>query len=234
MNDPITHQTIFWHLSLVSLCFSVFVSEHYEVVDESFPWTYLLAYSKERFFFCSFSICLMYNEIVWLNDVQYISVAKTQKHVEISWKITKLISWIFPKKLKLTFERLGRLTFACVIVPWNCARHAGPAMYTRHEIKLRQAFTCHCTIFHSKREIVANAHTKSKLNNNNYWYVIRIYLVRIQSLQRSTQIYNVFISTHVFEFRMDFQNFGIFDRRIFSHRISVYLILLFENVYATW
>ena len=34
----------------------------------------------------------------------------------------------------------GRLTLTSLIVPWNCASHAGPAIYTRHEIKLWQAF----------------------------------------------------------------------------------------------
>ena len=31
---------------------------------------------------------------------------------------------------------VGRLTSACVIVPWNYAGHAGPAISTQHEIKL--------------------------------------------------------------------------------------------------
>ena len=30
----------------------------------------------------------------------------------------------------------GRLKSACVIVPWNCTSHAGPAIYTQQEIKL--------------------------------------------------------------------------------------------------
>ena len=108
-----------------------------------------------------------------------------------SFELRKLINWIlvfrqetFPflrhflvpeDKGGLYIINTGRLTLASVIVPWNCASHAGPAIYTRHEIKLWQAFACCCKIFHSKREIVTNARTKSKLDNNNYLDVIWIY-----------------------------------------------------------